>query len=139
MLAASPILNESRAASPSAGPVVLVQAKLPNHHFSMDGQRYEFANGMYGKAEAAVEQWQARAKQVEPELERSRARVQALEDKLDESAIHLYVSSPDGLQGAVRVNWNVVPKGLESAMDFDYLPKPVAEKVPEIGWPMPPQ
>jgi multidrug efflux pump subunit AcrA (membrane-fusion protein) len=37
-----------------SGPVVLVQARLPHRHFSMDGQRYDFANGMYGKAEAVV-------------------------------------------------------------------------------------
>lgn len=36
------------------GPVVLVQATLPSKQFTMDGQRYDFANGMYGKAEAVV-------------------------------------------------------------------------------------
>jgi multidrug efflux pump subunit AcrA (membrane-fusion protein) len=37
-----------------AGPVVLVQATLPTTWFKLDGQRYDFANGMYGKAEAVV-------------------------------------------------------------------------------------
>jgi membrane fusion protein (multidrug efflux system) len=41
-------------AVPIAGPVVLVQATLPSRQFSMDGQRFDFANGMYGKAEAVV-------------------------------------------------------------------------------------
>jgi membrane fusion protein (multidrug efflux system) len=36
------------------GPVVLVQAKLPSSNFEMDGQRYDYASGMFGKAEAAV-------------------------------------------------------------------------------------
>jgi membrane fusion protein (multidrug efflux system) len=36
------------------GPVVLVQAKLPSSNFVMDGQRYDFASGMFGKAEAVV-------------------------------------------------------------------------------------
>jgi multidrug efflux pump subunit AcrA (membrane-fusion protein) len=36
------------------GPVVLVQATLPSTSFSMDGQRYDFSSGMFGKAEAAV-------------------------------------------------------------------------------------
>lgn len=36
------------------GPVVLVQANLPNTAFALDGQRYEFASGMFGKAEAVV-------------------------------------------------------------------------------------
>jgi membrane fusion protein (multidrug efflux system) len=36
------------------GPVVLVEAKLPQTSFEMDGRRYDFANGMFGKAEAAV-------------------------------------------------------------------------------------
>ena len=36
------------------GPVVLVQAKLPSKQFSMDGHNYDFASGMYGKAEAIV-------------------------------------------------------------------------------------
>lgn len=37
-----------------AGPVVLVQAALPLRSFALDGQRYEFSNGMFGVAEAAV-------------------------------------------------------------------------------------
>jgi membrane fusion protein (multidrug efflux system) len=37
-----------------SGPVVLVQASLPSSNFEMDGQRYDFASGMFGKAEAAV-------------------------------------------------------------------------------------
>ncbi|HKU38086.1 MAG TPA: HlyD family secretion protein [Polyangiales bacterium] len=37
-----------------AGPVVLVQASLPLTSFSLDGQRYDCSNGMFGKAEAAV-------------------------------------------------------------------------------------
>jgi biotin carboxyl carrier protein len=37
-----------------SGPVVLVVATLPSGHFTMDGQRYDFANGMFGKAEAPV-------------------------------------------------------------------------------------
>jgi len=37
-----------------AGPVVLVSATLPKTWFALEGQRYDFANGMYGKAEAAV-------------------------------------------------------------------------------------
>lgn len=36
------------------GPVVLVQASLPSSSFEMDGQRYGFASGMFGKAEAVV-------------------------------------------------------------------------------------
>jgi membrane fusion protein (multidrug efflux system) len=36
------------------GPVVLVQAALPATSFVVDGQRYEFASGMFGKAEAVV-------------------------------------------------------------------------------------
>jgi membrane fusion protein (multidrug efflux system) len=36
------------------GPVVLVQAALPSRQFALDGQTYDFANGMYGKAEAVV-------------------------------------------------------------------------------------
>lgn len=36
------------------GPVVLVQAALPSTSFEVDGQRYEFASGMFGKAEAVV-------------------------------------------------------------------------------------
>jgi multidrug efflux pump subunit AcrA (membrane-fusion protein) len=36
------------------GPVVLVEAKLPATSFETDGRRYDFANGMFGKAEAAV-------------------------------------------------------------------------------------
>jgi membrane fusion protein (multidrug efflux system) len=37
-----------------AGPVVLVQASLPSRSFALDGQRYEFSSGMFGKAEALV-------------------------------------------------------------------------------------
>lgn len=37
-----------------AGPVVLVQARLPSSSFVMDGQQYDFASGMFGKAEAVV-------------------------------------------------------------------------------------
>lgn len=36
------------------GPVVLVEAALPSTHFSMDGQPYDYASGMFGKAEAIV-------------------------------------------------------------------------------------
>jgi membrane fusion protein (multidrug efflux system) len=36
------------------GPVVLVEATLPSTRFAMDGQRYDFSTGMYGKAEAVV-------------------------------------------------------------------------------------
>ena len=36
------------------GPVVLVQAKLPQTFFEADGQRYAFASGMFGTAEARV-------------------------------------------------------------------------------------
>jgi membrane fusion protein (multidrug efflux system) len=36
------------------GPVVLVQAALPSTSFEVDGQRYDFASGMFGKAEAVV-------------------------------------------------------------------------------------
>jgi multidrug resistance efflux pump len=36
------------------GPVVLVQAQLPSSNFMMDGQQYDFASGMFGKAEAVV-------------------------------------------------------------------------------------
>lgn len=59
------------------GPVVLVQAKLPSTSFRLDGQRYDFSSGMFGKAEAAVrdepiayaflpslKQWVARAARV---------------------------------------------------------------------------
>jgi biotin carboxyl carrier protein len=37
-----------------SGPVVLVQASLPNNAFEHDGQCYEFSSGMYGKAETVV-------------------------------------------------------------------------------------
>jgi multidrug efflux pump subunit AcrA (membrane-fusion protein) len=37
-----------------AGPVVLVQASLPSTYFAMDGQRFDFSSGMFGKAEAVV-------------------------------------------------------------------------------------
>jgi membrane fusion protein (multidrug efflux system) len=36
------------------GPVVLVQASLPRTSFTMEGQRYEFSTGMFGKAESVV-------------------------------------------------------------------------------------
>lgn len=36
------------------GPVVLVEAALPSTHFEQDGQPYDFASGMFGKAEAVV-------------------------------------------------------------------------------------
>ncbi len=36
------------------GPVVLVQATLPRTSFTMEGQQYELATGMLGKAEAIV-------------------------------------------------------------------------------------
>jgi membrane fusion protein (multidrug efflux system) len=36
------------------GPVVLVQATLERTSFDADGQHYDFAAGMYGKAEVAV-------------------------------------------------------------------------------------
>lgn len=36
------------------GPVVLVQAKLPATSFALDGQRYDFSSGLFGKAEAVV-------------------------------------------------------------------------------------
>jgi hypothetical protein len=36
------------------GPVVLVQATLDRTSFDVDGEHYDFAGGMYGKAEAAV-------------------------------------------------------------------------------------
>jgi membrane fusion protein (multidrug efflux system) len=36
------------------GPVVLVEAALPSTHFAIDGQPYEYASGMFGKAEAIV-------------------------------------------------------------------------------------
>ncbi len=36
------------------GPVVLVEATLPTTSFSMDGQPYDFASGMFGTAEAVV-------------------------------------------------------------------------------------
>lgn len=37
-----------------SGPVVLVQASLPRTSFAMEGQSYDFATGMLGKAEAVV-------------------------------------------------------------------------------------
>jgi membrane fusion protein (multidrug efflux system) len=37
-----------------SGPVVLVQARLPASNFIMDGQQYDFASGMFGKAEVVV-------------------------------------------------------------------------------------
>lgn len=37
-----------------SGPVVLVQASLPRTSFKMEGQNYDFATGMLGKAEAVV-------------------------------------------------------------------------------------
>lgn len=36
------------------GPVVLVQANLPATSFALDGQRYDFSSGLFGKAEAVV-------------------------------------------------------------------------------------
>jgi membrane fusion protein (multidrug efflux system) len=36
------------------GPVVVVQAALPSTSFEVDGQRYGFASGMFGQAEAVV-------------------------------------------------------------------------------------
>jgi membrane fusion protein (multidrug efflux system) len=36
------------------GPVVLVQANLDRPSFDVDGEHYDFAGGMYGKAEAVV-------------------------------------------------------------------------------------
>jgi multidrug efflux pump subunit AcrA (membrane-fusion protein) len=36
------------------GPVVMVQASLPRTSFTMEGQHYDFATGMLGKAEAVV-------------------------------------------------------------------------------------
>jgi membrane fusion protein (multidrug efflux system) len=36
------------------GPVVLVEAKLPATSFEVEGRRYDFANGMFGRAEAVV-------------------------------------------------------------------------------------
>jgi membrane fusion protein, multidrug efflux system len=36
------------------GPVVLVQANLPQTSFEIDGQRYAIASGMFGRAEARV-------------------------------------------------------------------------------------
>lgn len=36
------------------GPVVLVQAALDRSSFDLDGEHYDFASGMYGKAEAVV-------------------------------------------------------------------------------------
>ena len=36
------------------GPMVVVQAALPSTSFEVDGQRYEFASGMFGRAEAVV-------------------------------------------------------------------------------------
>jgi membrane fusion protein (multidrug efflux system) len=36
------------------GPVVLVQASLPSGSFEADGERFEFAHGMHGKAETIV-------------------------------------------------------------------------------------
>jgi membrane fusion protein (multidrug efflux system) len=41
-------------AIPIQGPVVLVEAALPSTHFEMDGQAYDYATGMFGKAEAVV-------------------------------------------------------------------------------------
>ncbi|HEX5656456.1 MAG TPA: HlyD family efflux transporter periplasmic adaptor subunit, partial [Polyangiales bacterium] len=37
-----------------SGPVVLVQASLPSGSFEADGERFEFAHGMHGKAETIV-------------------------------------------------------------------------------------
>jgi multidrug efflux pump subunit AcrA (membrane-fusion protein) len=37
-----------------SSPVILVQATLDRPSFELDGQRYDFASGMYGKAEAVV-------------------------------------------------------------------------------------
>jgi multidrug efflux pump subunit AcrA (membrane-fusion protein) len=37
-----------------SGPVVLVQASLPAGDFEADGERFEFAHGMHGKAETIV-------------------------------------------------------------------------------------
>jgi membrane fusion protein (multidrug efflux system) len=36
------------------GPMVVVQAALPSTSFEVDGQRYEFASGMFGQAEVVV-------------------------------------------------------------------------------------
>jgi multidrug efflux pump subunit AcrA (membrane-fusion protein) len=41
-------------ALPLNGPVVLVQASLPSGSFEADGEKFEFAHGMHGKAETIV-------------------------------------------------------------------------------------
>ncbi|MET0387230.1 MAG: HlyD family efflux transporter periplasmic adaptor subunit [Polyangiales bacterium] len=64
-----------------SGPVVLVQASLPNTSFRHDGQRYEFSSGMFGKAETVVrneplayafvpslKQWVSRVGTLAPQL-----------------------------------------------------------------------
>ncbi len=55
------------------------------------------------KAEVAVEQWQAWAKQVEPELERSRARLAGLEDKLEQERARAAELEGQRTQDRVRI------------------------------------
>jgi hypothetical protein len=61
------------------------------------------AVGRADKAEAAVEQWQARAKQLEPELERGRTRIQALEDKLEQERTRTAELEGQRTQDRVRI------------------------------------
>jgi predicted GNAT family N-acyltransferase len=49
---------------------------------------------------------------------------QVLEDPLDTSAIHLYARLGSQLVGAVRLNRNTVPKGIEAPLRAPKLPRP---------------
>jgi predicted GNAT family N-acyltransferase len=51
---------------------------------------------------------------------------QMLCDSLDASALHLYFGATAKPEGAARINWNEVPRGLEAALEIDRLPRPFA-------------
>ena len=45
-------------------------------------------------------------------------------EEMDDPAIHLYATSGSRIVGAVRINENRVPKGLESILEIRALPRP---------------
>lgn len=47
-----------------------------------------------------------------------------LADPLDRDATHIYAKAGENLAGSVRLNWNVVPAGLETQLEVALLPKP---------------
>lgn len=51
-------------------------------------------------------------------------RLQIVEDSLDHSGIHLYAKVDGHLAGAVRLNRNRVPPGMEAMLKVESLPKP---------------